>query len=125
MRNKYYDDYDGYNDYNYDYDERSSQYNKYFEDDDDEDEKNLADTIDDDDILQCFDDARISTKATIMKPKKKKQEKIFNSGEIVTYRGKNATIVYGPYEKNYKQLYEIQTHDGKIVSATASALHMI
>ena len=44
---------------------------------------------------------------------------------FVLYRNKEATVVFGPYEKNYKKLYEIQTQDGKIITATSSALHKI
>ena len=122
MRNYYsYEEYD-YDD-TYDYDNRS-KYNKFFDDDDEEEEKQATKNIDSD-LFPYIDDARISTKATTFKTKKKKQEKIFKIGDAVFYRNKEAVVVFGPYEKNYKQLYEIQTHDGKIVSATAAALRKI
>lgn len=52
----------------------------------------------------------------------KKTPSVFSSGDIVTYRKKQAIVLIGPYEKNFKQYYEIQIHDGSIVTATASAL---
>ena len=97
------------------------------EEDDDEEEKDLKDAIDDEEMLQYFDDAKMSTSSRSLSTtfKKKKPEVTFEQGENVLYRNKEATVVFGPYEKNYKKLYEIQTQDGKIITATSSALHKI
>lgn len=121
MRNNYYDDYDEY-DYHDDYDYKI-KFDKFLEDDEEEDNEKAINDIDED-LLQCLDDARMPTKATSFKPaKKKKPEQTFDAGEVVTYRGKEVTIIFGPYEKNYKMLYEIQTHDGKVISAVSTSLH--
>ena len=43
-------------------------------------------------------------------------------GDNVVYRKKPATVIYGPYEKNYKQVYELQMQDGTIVSAISTSI---
>ena len=43
-------------------------------------------------------------------------------GDNVIYRKKQATVIYGPYEKNYKQVYELQMQDGTIVSAISTLI---
>jgi hypothetical protein len=100
------------------------------EDDEDEDisdninEDKLKNTIDDEKLLECFSDARMSTKghgSTTMK-KKKKDKIIYNIGDKVVYRKKKASVLFGPYEKNYKQIYEIQMEDGTVTSAISTSL---
>ena len=93
-----------------------------------EEEKDLSNIIDDNSFTDYFDDAKISTKKrkTTFKPKKKKKlQNSFKIGQTVTFRNKKATIVFGPYERNYKILYEIQFEDGKIISATSNGLKNI
>ena len=60
-------------------------------------------------------------RATTMK-KKKVAEKAFNIGDSVIYRKHNATVMFGPYERNYKQLYELQMEDGTVMSAVSTSI---
>jgi hypothetical protein len=101
---------------------------KDLDEEQEDEEKDLSSVVDDSDFSGYFDDAKISTKKrkTTFKPKKKKkQQNEFKIGEIVTFRNKKATIVFGPYERNYKILYEIQFEDGKIISASSTGLKTI
>jgi len=43
-------------------------------------------------------------------------------GEDVVYRKKNAKVMYGPYEKNYKIFYELQMEDGTVTCAVAQSV---
>ena len=92
-----------------------------------EEEKDLSSVVDDGSFTSYFDDAKISTKrkTTFIPKKKKKQQNEFKIGETVTFRNKKATIVFGPYERNYKILYEIQFEDGKVMAATNNGLKPI
>lgn len=123
IKKRFYDDYDGYDNYENEMEIEIPSFDD--EDEEEDEEKNLKDAIDDDEFLKYFDDARmpISAKAPSTTFKKKKPEIIFEQGEKVTYRNKEATIIFGPYEQNYKKFYEIQMIDGRIISATSTALH--
>ena len=77
----------------------------------------------DNDFLDSFGRIRVAPKSVTDKPKKKKPEVTFKMGEKVLYRNKAAEVVFGPYDKNYKKMYEIQTSDGKVYSASSQALH--
>ena len=122
IKKRFYDDYDGYDNYD---NEMEIKIPSFDEDEDEEEERDLKCEIDDEEMLQYFDDAKMSTssRAPSTTFKKKKPEITFEQGEKVTYRNKEAVIVFGPYEKNYKKLYEIQMFDGKIIAATSNALH--
>jgi hypothetical protein len=92
-----------------------------------EEEKDLSKVIDDNSFSNYFEDARISTsstkrKTTFKSKRKKKQSEKFEIDEIALFRNKPVKIIYGPYEKNYKTLYEVQSEDGKIFSATNTGL---
>lgn len=118
------------NNMNYDYDENDYEeapvYVSYLNDEEDEEEitRDGQMNIDDDTIMDSLNDAHISTRktrATTIK-KKKKNEMEFAMGDNVIYRKKQATVIYGPYEKNYKQVYELQVQDGTIVSAISTSI---
>lgn len=118
------------NNMNYDEEEEFEEapvYVSYLnEEEDDEDETTSQESValDDDAIIDSLNDAHISTRktrATTIK-KKKKNEQEFGSGESVIYRKKHATVIFGPYEKNYKQVYELQMEDGTIVSAISTSI---
>lgn len=91
------------------------------EEDEVEDNRDIRDAIDDEDIVNCFDDAHVSTKTTIGK-RKRKEKVVYNVGDAVIYRKKSATVLYGPYERGVRQMYELQLSDGSVVSATATAI---
>ena len=52
----------------------------------------------------------------------KKGDELVYIGDIVIYRKKQATVVFGPFEKNYKQVYELQMEDGSVVSAISDSI---
>ena len=60
-------------------------------------------------------------RSTTMK-KKKKLDVVYDIGEDVVYRKKNAKVMYGPYEKNYKIFYELQMEDGTVTCAVAQSV---
>lgn len=60
-------------------------------------------------------------RSTTMK-KKKKLDVVYDIGEDVVYRRKNAKVMYGPYEKNYKMFYELQMEDGTVTCAVAQSV---
>lgn len=105
----------------------SNNENYSYECDDEEEKHNNSFNLNDDDILNNLDNnqmpssKQIKAKATTMK-KKKKPIKLFNIGDIVIYRKKQATVVFGPFEKNYKQVYELQMEDGSVVSAISDSI---
>ena len=104
----------------------SNNENYSYEYDDEEEKHNNSFNFNDDDILNNLDNnqmpsKQIKAKATTMK-KKKKPIKLFNIGDIVIYRKKQATVVFGPFEKNYKQVYELQMEDGSVVSAISDSI---
>lgn len=113
-------------DYNYQDEEEVDVRTLKFEEDDTEEEEvdeqaDLRKMIDDEDIISCLDDARVPTRAP--NGKRKRKEKVtFTVGERVVYRKKEATVIYGPYERSAKQMYELQLADGSVVSATATAV---
>ena len=93
----------------------------------DENEEDANVSIDDEDIMSSLNDIRMPKKpaqrnyATNI-PKKPKLKVEFASGDQVTYRKKKGMVLFGPYEKNYKQIYELQMEDGTIVSAIATSV---
>lgn len=92
---------------------------------DEEEQQNQSFNFNDDEILNNLDNNQMPTvqkaKATTMK-KKKKPVKLFDIGDEVVYRKKSAFVVFGPFEKNYKQVYELQMEDGSVVSAISDSI---
>jgi hypothetical protein len=116
---------DDYIEFNYDeeYEISSASYmydNNYVNEDKDThiDENTLIDDLD--------NDVQLTRKehATTIK-RKKKPEVLFNVGDKVMYRKKIVTVIFGPYEKNYKQVYELLTDEGSVVSAIATSIKKI
>ena len=86
----------------------------YLDDDSDNDieEEGIAKiNIDDDSIIDSLNETHVNNKSKVVAHsttmKKKKVEKVFISGDNVIYKKKNAMVVFGPYEKNYKKIYEL------------------
>lgn len=86
-----------------------------FEEDDDEiddiKEQKMLETLDSD-LLKYFNEARITKKKQIGNKKTKKEKNIFSVGEKVKFNNIVGTILFGPYEKNDKLFYEIETEYG-------------
>ena len=62
-------------------------------------------------------------KSSEMKKKKRaKADVVYERGDSVIYKNKKCKILYGPYEKNYKDVYELLTEDNTIVSAIATSI---
>ena len=110
----------------YDYEEAPVKV-YYLDNEDEEENEDTNVSIDDDDLMSSLSDARIAKKpaqrnyaTNIMKKPKLKVQ--FAAGEQVMYRKKKGMVLFGPYEKNYKQIYELQMEDGTIVSAIANSV---
>lgn len=106
--------------------EQDFNINKFVQDiDDDEDEDILIERTQtiikqlDPEILQYFDEANIlNRKSSISKSKKKKKDKYsFQVDQKILYNGKICSIIYGPYDKETKVMYELETASGEIVTA--------
>ena len=62
-------------------------------------------------------------KSSEMKKKKRSRlDVIYERGDSVIYKNKKCKILYGPYEKNYKDVYELLTEDKTLVSAIATSI---
>jgi len=82
------------------------------EDIDDIKEQKMLETLDSD-LLKYFSEARVVKKKTVNK-KSKKEKIIFVVGDKVKINNISGTILYGPYEKDNKFFYELETKDGVI-----------
>ena len=125
---KNYDDFDYDNDVYERYDNGIDTYSyssyNYSQEDNYQDEessefKEQTDKIDDD-LADYFSDARVGVKSKNKKKKTMKPKKIvFSSGDIVNIKraGKEikASIIYGPYEVDKKQMYEVEIDGGEII----------
>ena len=115
----YYDRYDDEFDDDLTMDHKSSYYSFDDEDDEDEasDEAQLMKSMDGD-LAGYFSDARMFTPKKMTNSMKKKPKKIiYKNGDqvIVTNKG-NGSIIYGPYEVNKKQMYEVELANGDLIS---------
>lgn len=59
--------------------------------------------------------------APVRKPKAKAKAK-YKAGDKVTYRRQVATVLFGPYEKASKIMYELQMPDGTVMAANMQAM---
>jgi len=95
--------------------------------DEDEDEDDMLEhdedifKILDPDILKYLNDDRSFSKKSFIKPsslikKKKKDKIIYEIGEKIKIKNEKCCIIYGPYEIEGKQMYEIETNAGNIIS---------
>ena len=129
-------DYMSYTDDSYD-DLQPKQYksiNAIFDDGDeseeDEDDSSLMHTIDND-LAGYFSDARlgIPKKKMVDTMKKKPKRIIYKAGDQViatinrqTVKG---TVLFGPYESNKKQMYQLELENGEIAEAEEKKLQNI
>jgi len=122
-------------DYNEDEYEESPVYTyKLNEEEDDEydEEKNKDFGASDDSIIDNLDkDIPMQPHPTVRKHRKqrattmnkrKKLDVVYEVGTEVIYKKKKAKVIFGPYEKNYKFVYELQMEDGSITSAIATSV---
>lgn len=84
------------------------------DEDSEEDEGRLIKKLDDE-LLEMFSEARIITKKS-SKQKKKKEKIIYTMGDAVKASGRKGSILYGPYEVNGKQMYEIEIDGNGVIS---------
>lgn len=79
----------------------------------------------DSDLLEYFSDAKV-IKKNPKSTKKKKEKIIYEIGQKVKAKNIEGTILYGPYElPNGKQMYEIETIDGNVISVEERYLEKI
>lgn len=122
---------------NYDFDENEYEESPvYIHRLDEEDEENEEESREfggsDDAIIDDLDkDVLSQPQTTARKPRKqrattmnkrKKLDVVYEVGTKVIYKKKNATVIFGPYEKNYKFIYELQMEDGSVTSAIATSV---
>lgn len=86
------------------------------------DELNGNELETDDDLADYFADARIfSTKKKTIKAKKRPKKQIYKADEKIIVsmnKEKNSGIIlFGPYDVNKKQMYQIELDDGSIIEA--------
>lgn len=92
--------------------------------DNEEEEKDISKVLDDD-LLEYFNDAKIYVSKNGSKSKRKKKEKIiFESGQTVFYKNEKCSVIYGPYERDGKQMYELETESDNIISAEYSSIKL-
>ena len=130
-KNKYknynYDEYDSYDkDYDKDYEnlykenydnEYLNDYNEDIDSDDNEENDSINIATVDKDVMEYFLDGRVASKKSTTFKKKKKDKITYKNGQAVFITNKkcNATIIYGPYELDKKQMYEIEI-DNTVIS---------
>lgn len=68
----------------------------------------------DDELLEYFSEARIISKKPSGKHKKK-EKIIYLAGQEVTVQGRKGTIIYGPYDQDGKQMYEIELENNGVI----------
>ncbi len=59
--------------------------------------------------------------APVRKPKAKMKAK-YKAGDKVTYRRQVAIVLFGPYERASKIMYELQMPDGTVMAANMQAM---
>lgn len=92
-----------------------------FDDEEDEDEASdearLMKSIDGD-LAGYFSDARMFAPKKMTNNMKKKPKKIVykNGDQVIVANKGNGSIIYGPYEVNKKQMYEVELANGDLIS---------
>lgn len=106
----------------------NSQYDDQYKDDTEnelyENETNLNDKVDDD-LAGYFSDARLFNTASKKKPEDEKKKKpkriIYKANDKIVFNVNKATvsgiILFGPYDVNKKQMYQIELEDGSLAEA--------
>lgn len=117
-----YDPYESYERYDNDIDEYRNNNKQFYEDSlDDEDElskvlgknKKSNDNEDEEENKKDKNNSRFKAK---VKPK-------YKVDDIVIYKKREAKVLFGPFERASKFLYEVQMlHDGTVVTASAQAM---
>ena len=111
-----YDEYDEYNGYGDDL-QNNLKYDYQYETDDEEDEDISQDLSIDKDLAGYFSDARVSTKSKSSTNKKKVKKITYKTGtKVLINKKEEGTIIYGPYESNKKQMYEVELANGDLIS---------
>lgn len=93
-------------------------------DEDSEEEEERLITKLDDELIEMFSDARIITKKSF-KTKKKKDKIIYITGDAVKANGRKGNILYGPYEVDGKQMYEVEIDGNGVISAEEKNIEKI
>ena len=74
----------------------------------------------DDELMRLFGEKKRSDKPRPLKVKQAKP--VFKPGDKVVYRRRVATVMFGPYERGSKTMYELRMDDGTMVSAHAKSV---
>jgi hypothetical protein len=79
----------------------------------------------DNDLLEYFSDAKVIKKNPKL-TKKKKEKIVYEVGQKVKAKNVIGSILYGPYElANGKQMYEVETNDGNVISVEEKHLEKV
>ena len=108
-----------YKQYQEDLNPNESTFFDYDEDDDEECNGDITKVLDSE-LIEYFNDARVipSKKNNLFKTKKKKRDKIiFEMDQKVKVNGTKCIVLYGPFEKDNKQYYELETEAGNVIRA--------
>jgi hypothetical protein len=124
-RNKrmFYDDNTNFDDDNvYEKNNYNDTLEEIYEDEDDEVLERDDDIFKvlDPEILEYLNDEKSTpikkTIKTSSLKKKKKDKIVYEVDEKVRVKGEKCSIIYGPYEVDGKQMYEIETSQGNVIS---------
>lgn len=74
----------------------------------------------DDELMRMFGQGKKSSKPR--RPRTKAAKPTFRVGDKVIYRRHEATVMFGPYERGSKAMYELRMDDGTVVSAHAQSI---
>ena len=98
-----------------DYQDKEYESKDFEDDEESEDADRLFNKLDDE-LLEMFSEARIITKRS-SKQKKKKEKIVYLMGDNVKVNNRKGIILYGPYEIDNKQMYEIEIENEGVISA--------
>ena len=91
-----------------------------------DDKRGCVDDIEgvDEELMQMFGQRKQTDKPA--KPRRKKPAKpTFKPGDKVMYRKHEATVMFGPYERGTKIMYELRMSDGTVVTAHAQSVNSV
>lgn len=70
----------------------------------------------DPEILDFFgEDFKIKAGLAKRKVASKRKKVTFTIGQNVVVNGKNCVVLYGPYDQDNKQFYELETQNGQVI----------
>lgn len=105
-------------------------YDEYDEEEDEElsleREDNIIKVLDPD-LIEYFNEAQVIKKKTFnSKTKKsKKDREIYPAGTPVKFQNQQCTVLYGPYDLDGKDMYELETTDGNVISGEYSKIQKL